>query len=109
MTPARPAAVLLTPLVAVAGTAVGVLVLYFGQRALAPVLAGGPGAVCTEPDCMLGVGVWLIVGGVIALCVSLLAGVVFRHPARPIRRGLFIALWCVAAYFVESVVLWILA
>jgi hypothetical protein len=109
MTPARPAAVLLTPLVAAAGTAVGVLVLYFGQRALAPVLAGGPGAVCTEPDCMLGVGLWLIVGGVIALCVSLLAGTVFRHRARPVRRGLFIALWCTAAYFVESVVLWILA
>ncbi|MCI2416240.1 hypothetical protein MOQ72_02290 [Saccharopolyspora sp. K220] len=109
MTPARPAAALLTPLVALAGTAVGVLVLYFGQRALAPVLVGGPGAVCAAPDCILGVGVWLIVGGIIALCVSLIAGAVFRHPDRPLRRGLFVALWCVLAYLVESIVLWILA
>ncbi|PKW14829.1 hypothetical protein [Saccharopolyspora spinosa] len=109
MAPARRTAALLTPLVAAAGTAAGVLVLFFGQRALAPVLAGGPGAVCTEPDCVLGVGLWLIVGGVIALCASLLAGTVFRHRDRPVRRGLLIALWCVAAYLVESVVLWILA
>ncbi|MEU5851104.1 hypothetical protein [Saccharopolyspora shandongensis] len=109
MAPARRTAALLTPLVAAAGTAAGVLVLFFGQRALAPVLAGGPGATCTEPDCLLGVGVWLIVGGVLAVCASLLAGAVFRHPDRPVRRGLFVALWCVAAYLVESVVLWILA
>ncbi|MBB5153077.1 hypothetical protein [Saccharopolyspora phatthalungensis] len=109
MATARPTAALLTPLVAAAGTAVGVLVLYFGQRALAPVLAGGRGSVCAQPDCMLGVGVWLIVGGFLMLVVSLLAGVVFRDRDRPVRRGLFVALWCVVAYFVESVVLWILA
>ncbi|MGP4016301.1 hypothetical protein [Saccharopolyspora sp. 5N708] len=109
MTPARPAPGLLTPLVAVVGTAVGVLVLFAAQRALAPVLVGGPGAVCTAPDCVLGVGVWLIVGAVVAPCVSLIAGAVFRHPDRPVRRGLFIALWCVLAYLVESIVLWILA
>ncbi|MEV0703045.1 hypothetical protein AB0I53_34710 [Saccharopolyspora sp. NPDC050389] len=106
MAPARPTAALLTPLVAAAGTAVGVLVLFFGQRTLSPVLVD---AACAEPDCVLGVGLWLIVGGILAICVSLLAGAVFRHPDRPVPRGLFVALWCVAAYLVESVVLWILA
>jgi hypothetical protein len=109
VTPARPASGLLTPLVAVASTAVGVLVLFAAQRALSPALVGGPGAVCTAPDCVLGVGLWLIVGAVVALCVSLVAGVVFRCPDRPVRRGLFIAMWCVVAYLGESIVLWVLA
>ncbi|MER7015667.1 hypothetical protein ABT324_29885 [Saccharopolyspora sp. NPDC000359] len=95
-----------TPLVAVAATAVGVLVLFFGQRALSPTLVE---ASCPAPDCALGIGLWLLVGAVVALLLSLIAGVAFRHRDRPVRRGLHIALWCVLAYLAESVALWIIA
>ncbi|GAA0531456.1 hypothetical protein GCM10011581_15730 [Saccharopolyspora subtropica] len=104
----RPAAALLTPLVALGGTAVGVVALFAAQRALAPALVGGPGSTCPQPDCTLGVGVWLIVGGLAALLAALVAGLLLRHPDRPVRRGLVIALCCAAAYLVESIVLWVL-
>ncbi|GAA4613560.1 hypothetical protein GCM10023108_14630 [Saccharopolyspora hordei] len=88
---------------AVAATAVGVLVLFSAQRALSPSLVR---AFCAEPDCALGVGLWLIVGAVLAPLAALVVGVALRHGDRPVRRGLLVALCCVAAYLVESIVLW---
>lgn len=111
MPEARPVA-LWTPLVAFGATAAGVLVLFFAQTALTPVLLGGPGATCTAPDCVLGVGVWLIVGGFLALCLAFLAGMVVawlrRGTTGVVRRGLIVSACCVAAYLAESIVLWVL-
>ncbi|MER7083622.1 hypothetical protein SAMN02982929_05590 [Saccharopolyspora kobensis] len=103
MAPARPA--VLTPLVAVAATVVGVLVLFFGQSALSLTLVE---ALCPAPDCALGIGLWLMAGAVLAPLISLIAGLLLRRSDRPVGRGLHIALWCVAAYLAESVVLWII-
>ncbi|GAB2687018.1 hypothetical protein GCM10027271_57320 [Saccharopolyspora gloriosae] len=112
MTEARPATALLTPLVAFGGAVAGVLVLFFGQSALAPYLAGGPGAACAQPDCALGVGIWLIVGGFLAVCLAFVSGVVvaLRRGAAPgaVRRGLVVSACCVLAYLAESIVLWVL-
>ncbi|GAA3362273.1 MULTISPECIES: hypothetical protein [Saccharopolyspora] len=112
MTGARPATALLTPLVAFGGAVLGVLVLFFAQRALSPYLAGGPGAVCTAPDCVLGVGLWLLLGGFLAVCLAFVAGtaVALAKGAAPgaVRRGLLVAACCVLAYLVESIVLWVL-
>ena len=106
----RPAVVSLTALVAVAGTAAGVLALFFAQSALSPTLLGGPGAVCAAPDCALGAGVWLIVGGFLAVLVSLVASLVvgLRKGDRPVARGLLVCFWCLLAYLAESIVLWVL-
>ncbi|MDA3626764.1 hypothetical protein [Saccharopolyspora oryzae] len=103
MAPARRA--VLTPLVAVTATVVGVLVLFFGQQALSPKLVA---ALCPAPDCVLGVGLWLTAGAVLAPLVSLVAGFAFPRRDRPILRGLHIALWCVGAYLVESLALWLI-
>lgn len=114
MSEAQPANSLLTPLVAFAGTLVGVFVLFFANEQLAPVLSGGPGAICPAPDCALGAGIWLVFGGFAALCLSVFLSVLValrhREPTRreAVRRGGFIVLWCLLAYVAESVVLWIL-
>lgn len=94
-------------LTALAATAIGAGVLFFANSALSPVLIGGPGSTCPEPDCALGAGLWLIAGAVAVVLVAFLAG--FLRPAeRPVRRGLWIALWCTVIYLLESVVVWIL-
>ncbi|MFR9730232.1 hypothetical protein ACL03H_13465 [Saccharopolyspora sp. MS10] len=112
MTEQRPATALLTPLTSFGVAVVGVLVLFFGQRVLAPFLAGGPGATCTAPDCALGLGLWLILGGFLAVCLAFVIGVVVAlvRGAAPgaVRRGLFVGGGCVLAYLLESAVLWVL-
>ncbi|MBA8825350.1 hypothetical protein FHX42_002701 [Saccharopolyspora lacisalsi] len=102
---------LLTPLLAFSTTLAGVLVLFYGQSELVPALAGGVGALCRTPDCVLGLGLMLIAGGFLVLCASVVAGTVVglvhreQSEARAaVRRGLFVALWCVLAYLVGSVV-----
>lgn len=115
MSNAHPANPLLTPLAAFASTLAGVLALFFGQVQLVPVLAGGPGAICEHPDCALGIGIWLIVGGFAALCASMIVStfVALRHRHPPVkaalRRGVWVGLWCLLAYAVESATVWILA
>ncbi len=110
-----PANRLLIPLVAFAGTLAGVLVLVFAQSELAPYLIGGPGSICHAPDCVLGVGLWLIVGAFAVLCASVVASVIvaFRRSQPSIRdtmrTGLFVSLWCVLAYLAMSIVVWVLA
>ncbi|RRO19366.1 hypothetical protein EIL87_04500 [Saccharopolyspora rhizosphaerae] len=94
-------------LTALAATALGAGVLFFLNSLLSPVLIGGPGSTCPEPDCALGAGLWLIAGAVAVVLVALLAGF-FRRTERPVRRGLWIALCCTAIYLLESVVVWIL-
>ncbi|SFS94194.1 hypothetical protein [Saccharopolyspora flava] len=94
-------------LTALIATAVGVGVLFFANSALSPVLLGGPGSTCSEPDCALGAGLWLIAGAVAVVLVAFLAGFL-RSVERPVRRGLWIALWCTVLYLVESAVVWIL-
>lgn len=114
MNTAHPANALLTPLAAFAGTLAGVLVLFYGQVELVPPMVGGIDSVCRNPDCVLGIGLWLIVGAFLALCASMIAATVvaFRHrPAelRPaLRRGAWVALWCVLLYVVESAAVWLL-
>ena len=81
--------------------------LFAVNRALSPVLIGGPGSTCPQPDCALGAGLWLIVGAVAAVLVSLVAGWVFGSE-RAFRRGMVVALCCAGAYLVESVVVWVL-
>lgn len=112
MRQAHPANALLTPLIAFGATAVGVLALFFAQRALSPALIAGPWAVCREPDCVLGVGLWLIVGGFALLCASVIAGALaglrVRERSTSARRGLLVAACCVLVYLVGSVVLWVL-
>lgn len=110
-----PAGWLLTPLVAFGGTLAGVLLLFFGQSELVPAVIGGYGAVCGSPDCALGIGILLIVGGFLALCASMIAGAVVgvlrRHDVdsrAAIRRGAFVAVWCLLAYVAESVLVWVL-
>lgn len=110
----NPANSLLTPLAAVATTLAGLLVLLYANSELAVNLIGGAGAVCRAPDCVLGAGVWLIAGGFLLLCAAMVVSVVLalrrRHPTRRValRRGLFVGLWCLLAYLVESIVIWIL-
>ncbi|WP_406692388.1 hypothetical protein REH65_11320 [Saccharopolyspora sp. ID03-671] len=94
-------------LTALIGTAIGVGVLFFANSALSPLLLGGPGSTCPEPDCALGAGLWLIAGAVAVVLVAFLAGLL-RPAEQPVRRGLWIALWCTAVYLVESVVVWVL-
>ncbi len=110
----HPANSLLTPLAAVGTTLAGLLVLFYANSELAAHLIGGAGAVCRAPDCVLGAGLWLIVGGFLVLCAAMVVGIVLalrrRHPTRraALRRGLFVGLWCLLVYVVESVVVWIL-
>lgn len=112
MRQANPANALLTPLIAFGATAVGVLVLFVVQRALTPSLIEGPWAVCRAPDCLLGVGLWLIVGGFALLCASVLAGALagirVRERAASVRRGLLVAACCLFVYLLGSVVFWVL-
>lgn len=109
-----PVNTLLTPLMAVATTLAGLIVAFFANSELAPVLLGGSGAVCREPDCVLGAGLWLVIGGFVALCAAMIISVVLalvrRRPSRRIalRRGLFVGIGCLLAYVIESVVIWVL-
>ncbi|MFC7342244.1 hypothetical protein [Saccharopolyspora griseoalba] len=96
-----------TSLVAVVVTAVVVAALFALNRALSPVLIGGPGSTCPQPDCALGAGLWLIAGAVVAVLASLLTGLVFGAE-RAFRRGLVVALCCAGAYLLESAVVWVL-
>jgi hypothetical protein len=114
VTEPRPANSLLTPAVAFAGTLAGVFALFAVNVELAPLLSGGPWAICPAPECALGAGIWLIFGGFAVLCVSVFVSVIvaLRHRDTNRRaaavRGGWIVLVCLAAYVVESVVLWIL-
>ncbi len=108
-----PAGWLLTPLVAFGSTLVGAALLFFAQAELVPALLGGYDAICDAPDCGLGLGLMLMATGFIALCVSLIAGVVvgarFRHdPDVPaaVRRGVLVCLWCLLAYVAASLFVW---
>lgn len=98
---------LLAALTALLATAVGAGALLVANIALSPVLIGGPGSTCPEPDCGLGAGLWLIAGAAAVVLVAFLAGLL-RAAERPVRRGLWIALWCALIYLLESVVIWIL-
>ena len=108
-----PANTLLTPLTSFAGTLAGVLVLFFAQVRLVPALAGGIQSICRHPDCVLGLGVWLIVGAFATLCASMIAStiVAFRHRQPPLRaamlRGVRVSAWCLLAYSIESVAVWL--
>ena len=110
----QPANSLFTPLVAFAGTLAGVFVLFAVNVELAPLLSGGPWAVCPAPECALGAGIWLIFGGFAVLCVSVFLSVLvaLRHRDTTRRaaagRGGWIVLGCLVVYVVESTVLWIL-
>ncbi|TWF93653.1 hypothetical protein [Saccharopolyspora dendranthemae] len=97
----------LAALTALLATAVGAGALLVANSALSPVLIGGPGSICPQPDCALGAGLWLIAGAVAVVLVAFLAGFL-RAAERPVRRGLWIALWCTLIYLLESVVIWIL-
>lgn len=104
---------LLTPLVAFAGTVIGVPVLFFAQARLLPLLAGGFSALCGSPDCGLGIGIMLIAAGFVVVCASFVAGwiVAIRHRRQAgrrgaLRRGLLVCLWCLVAYAVASVAVW---
>lgn len=89
------------------GAAVVVALLLVVNRALAPVLLGGPGSTCAQPDCALGAGLWLIAGAVVAILAALVAGLIFGAE-RAVRRGGLVALCCAGAYLVESIVVWVL-
>ncbi|GAB3298982.1 hypothetical protein [Parasphingorhabdus pacifica] len=114
MSTTPPANTLLTPLAAFAGTLAGVLVLFYAQVRMVPALAGGIQSICRHPDCVLGLGVWLIVGAFAALCASVIVStiVAFRHrqPAvrAALRRGMWVSGWCLLAYVVESAAVWML-
>lgn len=114
MSEPQPANSLLTPLVAFGGTLAGVLALFSLNSALAPLLSGGPGAICPAPDCALGAGIWLVFGGFAAMCASVFVSVLIalrhREPSvrAAVRRGGFVVLWCLLGYVLESAVLWIL-
>lgn len=104
---------LLTPLVAFAGTLVGAALLFYVQAELVPAMLGGFGAICEAPDCGLGLGLMLMAAGFVALCASLIGGVVVgvRYRADPeapgaIRRGVLVCLWCLLAYLAVSVFVW---
>ena len=105
---------LLTPAVALAATVAGVVVLFYVNASLVPPMLGGLEAVCGSPDCGLGLGVWLIVGAFVLVSAALVAGVVVgvlrRHDADrslAVRRGLWVAGWCLLAYVAQSLVMWI--
>lgn len=104
---------LLTPLAAVAGTLVGSVLVFYVQAELVPALAGGYEVLCETVECFVGTAALLVVGGFVALCLSLIAGAVVgvRNKADPdgpsaVRRGILISVWCVLAYVVESTVMW---
>ena len=97
----------LAALTALLATAIGAGALLVANSALSPVLIGGPGSICPQPDCGLGAGLWLIAGAVAVVLVAFIAGFL-RAAERPVRRGLWIALWCTLIYLLESVVIWIL-
>nr|WP_228046430.1 hypothetical protein [Saccharopolyspora sp. HNM0983] len=103
---------MLTPLIAFGATGAGVLALFFAQRALAPSLVGGEWAICRTPDCLLGVGLWLVAGGFALLCASVIAGALagfrVRERAASVRRGLIVAACCLVVYLAGSAVFWIL-
>ncbi|RCW45098.1 hypothetical protein DFQ14_10361 [Halopolyspora algeriensis] len=112
--PRVPAAWLLTPLLAFGGTLAGTAALFFAQVEFAPAVAGGYGAPCGAPDCVLGIGVLLIAGGFLALCASMIAGTVLGMVHRrdtdtraAARRGAFVCLWSLLGYLVASALVWI--
>lgn len=105
---------LLTPLLAFGGTLAGTAALFFGQAELVPAAAGGHGALCAAPDCVLGIGLLLVAGGFLTLCASLIAGIavgaLHRRDTdirRSARRGAFVCLWSLLGYVVASVLVWI--
>ncbi|SHF44905.1 hypothetical protein [Streptoalloteichus hindustanus] len=104
---------LLTPLVAVFGTLLGVLALFYGQARLVPRLAGGVEQVCGTVDCGLGVGVLLVLFGFLAVCLAMTAGCVValrcredQDNRRAVWRGAWVAGWCLVAYAALSVIAW---
>ncbi len=108
-----PAGWLLTPLVAFGVTLVGVVALYAFNAGAVPPMLGGIEAVCGSPDCGLGIGVWLIAGGALVILASAIAGGIVgflrRRRRGAAKRGLLVAAWCLLAYLLEGVVLWVLA
>ncbi|GGM53768.1 hypothetical protein GCM10012275_26060 [Longimycelium tulufanense] len=104
---------LITPLVGVISTALGVTVLFLGQARLVPWLAGGVENVCGTVDCGLGVGVLLLFFGFLVVSCAMVAGTVVglrrrddTDNRRAVRRGLAVAGWSLLAYAVLSVVAW---
>ncbi|MBP2474217.1 hypothetical protein JOF53_003089 [Crossiella equi] len=104
---------LFTPLVAVLGTLAGVLVLYFGEAALVPWLAGPESPPCGQPDCVLGVGLQMTLAAVVVVLVALIAGLVLGHRRREgadrgtaVLRGFVVCGYCLLAYAIQSVVAW---
>ncbi|APU13664.1 MULTISPECIES: hypothetical protein [Actinoalloteichus] len=114
--PDRPVHWSLVPLLAAPATVLGVVLLYFGQSALVPAVAGGVEGICGSPDCGLGIGVMLFLAGVASVLVALLLSVLLgRARARGGRElGLHLALRDAGAvtacvllgYVIVSVLLW---
>lgn len=104
---------LVTPLVAVLGTLAGVLALYFGEAALVPWLAGAGEPPCGPPDCVLGVGLQMMLAGVVVVLLAAGFGgwLGWRRResadrAGAVLRGFVVCGYCLLAYAIQSVIAW---
>jgi hypothetical protein len=100
---------LLVPVVALAATVVGAIVVYAAGTGLTYLVPPGEGA--------LGVTVWLLVGAALAVIASAIGGLAMGlagrdaigGPAAAIRQGLLLAVTLCTGYLLAAILIVILA